>query len=153
MKIEDSFDVAAPRARVWELITDPETVAGCVPGCDGIEVVSDTLYRARVSVKVGPIKASFNMEVELTGETPPEEIRSKSRGEEGSRASTVSSENLLRLEEIDADNTRVFYQAEVSVVGRLGKFGLGVMKKKAESLGRDFAACFKEKAELAETSA
>ncbi len=153
MKIEDSFEVAAPRARVWRLITDPETVAGCVPGCDGVEVVSPTLYRARVSVKVGPIKASFNMEVELTQETPPEELRSKSRGEEGSRASTVSSENLLRLEEIDADNTRVHYEAEVSVVGRLGKFGLGVMKKKAESLGRDFAACFKEKAELAEAPA
>ena len=70
MKIEDSFEVAAPRERVWQLITDPEIVAGCVPGCSGVEVVSDTLYRAKVSVKVGPIKASFNMEVELVEETP-----------------------------------------------------------------------------------
>lgn len=153
MKIEDSFEVAAPRERVWRLITDPETVAGCVPGCGGVEVVSPTLYRAKVSIKVGPIKANFNMEVELIEETPPTEVRSKSRGEEGSRASTVSSDNLLRLEAIDDDNTRVFYAADVSVVGRLGKFGLGVMKKKAESLGKDFAACFKEKAEVAEASA
>lgn len=153
MKIEDSFEVAAPRERVWRLITDPETVAGCVPGCGGVEVVSPTLYRAKVSVKVGPIKANFNMEVELIEETPPTEVRSKSRGEEGSRASTVSSDNLLRLEAIDDDNTRVYYAAEVSVVGRLGKFGLGVMKKKAESLGKDFAACFKEKVEVAEASA
>jgi hypothetical protein len=153
MKIEDSFEVAAPRERVWRLITDPGTVAGCVPGCGGVEVVSDTLYRAKVSVKVGPIKAAFNMEVEVIEETPPEEVRSKTRGEEGSRASTVSSDNLLRLEVIDDDTTRVHYAAEVSVVGRLGKFGLGVMKKKAESLGRDFAACFKEKAEMAEASA
>jgi hypothetical protein len=32
-------------------------------------------------------------------------------------------------------------------VGRLGKFGLGVMKKKAESLGREFALAFKQKVE------
>jgi hypothetical protein len=33
------------------------------------------------------------------------------------------------------------------VVGRLGKFGLGIMKKKAESLGREFAANFKRRVE------
>jgi uncharacterized protein len=41
----------------------------------------------------------------------------------------------------------VFYASEAAVVGRLGKFGLGVMKKKAESLGRDFAQAFKQKVE------
>jgi len=43
----------------------------------------------------------------------------------------------------------VFYASEAAVVGRLGKFGLGVMKKKAESLGRDFAQAFKQKVEHA----
>jgi hypothetical protein len=32
-------------------------------------------------------------------------------------------------------------------VGRLGKVGLGVMKKKAEGLGRDFATAFKQRVE------
>jgi carbon monoxide dehydrogenase subunit G len=45
------------------------------------------------------------------------------------------------------NETEVCYSSEVSVVGRLGKFGLGVMKKKAESLGRDFAATFKARVE------
>jgi hypothetical protein len=35
----------------------------------------------------------------------------------------------------------------VSVVGRLGKFGLGMMKKKAKQMGEEFAEAFRERVE------
>jgi len=41
----------------------------------------------------------------------------------------------------------VYYASEVSLVGRLGKFGLGIMKKKAKSLGEEFAAAFRARVE------
>ena len=44
--------------------------------------------------------------------------------------------------------TEVWYSSEAVVVGRLGKFGFNIMKKKAESLGRDFANAFKMRVEL-----
>ena len=147
MKIEDSFVVAAPRDRVWASITDPATVAPCVPGCQGVEVVSPTLYRAQVRVQLGPIKAHFTVEVTVVAETPPEELRSRTRGEEKSLASSLSAENVLRLRSLGDNETEVTYASEVAVVGRLGKFGLGVMQKKAAALGRDFAAAFKERVE------
>jgi hypothetical protein len=40
----------------------------------------------------------------------------------------------------------------VSVTGRLGKFGLGMMKKKAEQLGAKFAESFRGKVEAAALS-
>ena len=43
--------------------------------------------------------------------------------------------------------TELHYSSDVTVVGRLGKFGLGVMRKKAESLGHEFATAFKQKIE------
>ena len=46
----------------------------------------------------------------------------------------------------------VSYASEAAIVGRLGKFGLGVTKKKAESLGREFAAAFKQKVEQTATA-
>lgn len=54
---------------------------------------------------------------------------------------------MLRLSSLGPDTTELHYSSEVTVVGRLGKFGLGVMRKKAESLGRDFAVAFKQKIE------
>ncbi len=97
MRIEGSFTVAAPRERVFAEITNPALMAGCIPGCEAIEVVDAKTYRARILVEVGPIKARFNLVVEVTEETPPERVVSVTRGEEGTRASVISSNNELLL--------------------------------------------------------
>jgi len=152
MKIEGNFTVAAPRARVWESIIDPGIVGPCVPGCGAVEVIDDTHYKATVSLQVGPIKARFNITVEVTSEHPPEEIHSRTRGEEGSRASTLDARNILRLEALSPEETVVYYESDVAVLGRLGKFGLGVMKKKVQALGDKFADNFRAKVEAVEAA-
>ena len=55
MRIEGSFIVAAPRERVFAEITNPALMAGCIPGCEAIEVIDPKTYRARILVEVGPI--------------------------------------------------------------------------------------------------
>ncbi len=152
MRIEGTFTVAAPRERVFAEITNPALMASCVPGCESIEVVDPKTYRARVLVEVGPIKARFNLIVEVTAEEPPARVLSVTRGEEGSRASLLSAHNELMLSPTEGGGTAVKYVSEVSVTGRLGKFGLGMMKKKAESLGAKFAETFRGKIEAAAVS-
>jgi carbon monoxide dehydrogenase subunit G len=147
MLIEDRFSIAAPRERVWQAIRSPDIVASCVPGCRDVEIISPTSYKAKIRVQLGPIKAEFCIDIDVVSEIEMQEVRSRSRGEEGGRASSLSSENLLQLSAIDADTTELHYSSEVSVVGRLGKFGLGVMKKKAESLGHDFARALRQRIE------
>lgn len=126
---------------------NPDIVGPCVPGCEKVEILGPNSYRAHVGVKVGPIKAKFALTVEIIKETPPEEVISVTRGEEGSKASVVQADNILRLSEIDPHTTSVNYSSEVSVVGRLGKFGFGFMQKKAKALGGEFAASFASKVE------
>ena len=150
MKIEETFTVAAPRGKVWRFITDPEVMGLCIPGCDSIEVTGPTTYNAGVQVKVGPIKARFNLEVEVIEEIEPDRVISRTRGEEGSRASIVSAENVLRLSDADSGGTEVYYRSEVAIVGRLGKFGHGVMKKIAKKLCDKFADEFRERVEADE---
>ncbi|MSQ69894.1 MAG: hypothetical protein EXR27_01215 [Betaproteobacteria bacterium] len=145
MKVEGTFDIAATREDVFRYITDPRLMAECVPGCEEIEQLSPTQYRTRVVIGVGTIKARFNLTVEITQQNPPESVLSQTRGEEGSRASLISADNEVRLESIAPDTTRVHYSSQVSVTGRLGKFALGIMKKKVESLGKEFAARFSER--------
>ena len=149
MKIEETFMVAAPQDRVWRFITDPEEVGPCLPGCQGIEITGDNTYRAAIKVALGPIKTTFNVDIELTEEEPPRFAASVTRGEEGGRASQVSAQSVLRLNALNESETEVFYSSDVSVVGRLGKFGLGIMQKKAKSMGADFALAFRERVEKA----
>ncbi len=147
MKIENRFVVAAPIEKVWASITNPEIVAPCIPGCEDVEVLSPTSYKAKVKIAVGPIKAGFNLDIAVTKETPPHELISAVKGEEGSRASTIKAENILRLKSTEDGGTEVDFSSDVSVVGRLGKFGLGIMKKKAQALGDKFSNDFREKVE------
>lgn len=142
MKIENSFIVRAPRDLVWRHIVDPKRMIACVPGCESIEQKGPRSFLATVRVEVGPIKSKFNLDVSIDAEEPPSVILSTTRGEEGTRASTLSSKNRLELRALDERTTEVAYSADVTLVGRLGRFGLGMMKKKAESLGVSFVRSF-----------
>jgi carbon monoxide dehydrogenase subunit G len=149
MRIAGRFVVAAPIAKVFARITDAALMASCIPGYEAIEVVDVKTYRARILIEVGPIKARFNLVVEITGEEPPNRVLSVTRGEEGSRASILSADNELTLAAMPEGGTEVRYASEVSVTGRFGKFGLGMMRKKADSLGQKFAEAFRAKVEMA----
>ncbi|MGE0735659.1 MAG: CoxG family protein [Alphaproteobacteria bacterium] len=144
MKIEESFTVAAPIDKVWTVITDPEKVAPCIPGCQGVEVLGPNKYRSRIRVGLGPINTTFAVEIELTEQKPPHFLSAVTRGEEGGRMSSMSAVSEMKLEQTDQGTTTVAYSSEVSVVGRLGKFGLGIMKKKAKSLGDEFATALRQ---------
>lgn len=147
MDIERTFTVAAPQQRVWEFITSPADVAPCLPGCERVEITEPGKYRAVIEVKVGPIKTSFNVGVETTEERAPDFAAYTTRGEEGGKASRLSAESTLALKAIDATHTEVTYTSKIILVGRLGKFAGGVMKKMAESMSNRFITAVKERLE------
>ena len=151
LKIENSFLVPAPRDRVWRFIQSAEEVGACVPGCEHVDVVGEGKFKARVRVKVGPIKALFNIDIERTEEEPMESASYSTRGEEGGRASRLSARSRLTLRAAGEKETEVAYASEISIAGRLGRFGAGVMKKKADDLGGQFAEALRQR--IADTPA
>ncbi|MCR9221687.1 MAG: carbon monoxide dehydrogenase subunit G [Alphaproteobacteria bacterium] len=147
MKIERRFTVAADRPLVWRLIRDPERMIACVPGCETIEAIDADTYKAAVVVTVGPIKPRFNLIVTILEEQPPDLIRTESKGEEGSRASTVSSHNEVRLLDAEEGGIEIAYSADVAISGRLARYGQGMMKKIADKLAGRFEEQFRALAE------
>ncbi len=63
MIIDDGFDIAAPVDRVWTLLKDIPKVARCIPRAEITEIVDERTYRAKVSVKVGPVEVSYRATV------------------------------------------------------------------------------------------
>ena len=147
MKIEETFSVNAPIDRAWRFIMNPDQVAPCIPGCGDVEILGEYKYRANVKLAVGPIKTNFNMTVEITEQQAPNFAATLTRGEEGGKASMVTANSELRLKPVNGEQTEVNYKSEVSIVGRLGKFGLGIMKKKAKAIGEEFAENFRARLE------
>ena len=150
MKIEKTFTVSAPQQQVWEFITSPEKVAPCIPGCEGAEETEPGKYKAIIITKVGPIKTTFKVDIEVTEERPPEFAAYSTKGEEGSRASHLNASSTLALKVLDPNLTEVSYTSDIKIMGRLGKLGSGVMKKVADSIGDKFVAELRKKVEMTE---
>ena len=82
MDIEKSMVVAAPVDRVWKLLLDPKLMAGCVPGVQSVEVLSDTEYLANIKVKISFISANFKIKTTILETRPPHYLRCEGIGED-----------------------------------------------------------------------
>ena len=58
MELNNEFRVAVPAAKTWEVLTDVERVAPCLPGATLLSVDGDE-FTGAVKVKVGPITVSY----------------------------------------------------------------------------------------------
>lgn len=149
MLIEGQFPVAAPPQALMKHLFDVRLVASCLPGCESLEPIDDNRYRTVVAVGLAGVNARFDLQVEVTHRSD-NEVRAVTRGEEGGQASTLQAETQVTLQPAEGNGTLVAYRSEVAVTGRLGRFALGMMKKKAQSLGDEFAANLQRKLQEAE---
>ncbi|MBO6784048.1 MAG: carbon monoxide dehydrogenase, partial [Alphaproteobacteria bacterium] len=57
MEMSGEYKINAPRQKVWDALNDPEILKQSIPGCEEIEQKSETEMTAKVTAKVGPVKA------------------------------------------------------------------------------------------------
>ncbi|MFO1217145.1 MAG: SRPBCC domain-containing protein [Burkholderiaceae bacterium] len=138
MLVEGRFPITAAPDELIRHLFDVRLMASCLPGCESLEALADDRYRAVVAVGLAGITARFDLQVEVT-RRDERNVWTLTRGEEGSHASALRAETQVTLVPEGAV-TQVEYRSEVSLTGRLGRFGLGVMKKKAQAMGDEFAA-------------
>ena len=65
MKIDGTHEINAPRERVYALLTDPEVLRRCIPGCESLEKTDADTYAATMKAGVGMIKGTFKGNVKL----------------------------------------------------------------------------------------
>jgi carbon monoxide dehydrogenase subunit G len=137
MLIEGQFSVQAPPDALMRHLFDAEVMASCVPGCERLEPLDADRFRSVVVVSLAGVQARFDLLSEVT-QREALAVSAVTRGEEGGQASTLQAETRLTLAPT-AGGTQVAYRSDVTVTGRLGRFALGMMKKKAQAMGEEFA--------------
>ncbi|MBT2305051.1 hypothetical protein J7E70_32050 [Variovorax paradoxus] len=151
MLIEGQFPIAAPPETLLVHLFDARLMASCLPGCEQLEAIDDERYRAVVAIAMAGIKARFDLQVQIT-RRDERNVWAVTRGDEGGHASNLQADSQVSLEPTPT-GTQVRYRSEVSVTGRLGRFALGMMKKKAQSMGDEFAVNLQRKLEALGTAA
>ncbi|MBO6725061.1 MAG: carbon monoxide dehydrogenase subunit G [Rhizobiaceae bacterium] len=136
--------IAAPIGKVWEALNDPDVLRDCIPGCQSLEKKSDTEFSAVVSVKLGPIKAKFNGEVELQNLNPPHSYTIAGEGK-GGIAGFAKGGADVSLAEDGPDATILTYNAKADVGGKIAQLGSRLIQSSSKKLAGEFFSSFNEK--------
>ena len=151
MRLEHSFQVAAPLERVWDALVDIERVAPCLPGAEIDEAGEDGSYRGSFTVKLGPTTAAYRGELameELDAAAHRSVMRASGTDKRGQGSAKATIVSTMRE---DGDVTTVEVETDFTITGRLARFGRGGMIQDVSNrLLRDFSDCLQKTIEAAE---
>jgi carbon monoxide dehydrogenase subunit G len=139
MKIEKNFVVKAPPEEVWDFLTDPHRVAGCVPGGEITEQIDEQTHGGTITLKVGSIALRYKGKVHFerldAAARQAELVASgrETRGKGGADARVTS-----RLRERGPGETEVDTVADLTVTGLLAQMGRGMIQDVSDQLFETF---------------
>ena len=142
MDMSGEIVISATPQAVWDALNDPDILKQCIPGCDELEKTSDTGFSAKVTAKVGPVKASFSGSVTLSDIDPPNGYRIDGEGS-GGPAGFAKGGATVALEAVE-DGTRLSYTVDATVGGKLAQIGSRLIDATAKKMARDFFGKFSE---------
>ncbi len=144
MKFSGELTVKAPRAEVYRTLRDARAFASCVEGVRDLAETAPDKYAAVFETKVAYMKFSFKVTVDVTRAEEPNAIEAKVEGTPLGIVGRLTATSLTRLSD-DGDGTRIAYEVEAALTGKLGSLGQPVLRSKAKEMERQFAARLAEK--------
>lgn len=145
MRLENSFEVAAPSGAAWRLLNDVPAVLPCMPGAELVEVVSEDAWKARLHVKLGPIALQFLADVVRTEvDEAGRSVVLTTKAREAKGRGSAEARILSSVSEVAA-GTRVDLVTDLDLRGAVAQYGRGVVADVAATLTKDFADCIRGK--------
>jgi carbon monoxide dehydrogenase subunit G len=136
------YRIAADINAVWQGLNDPDVLAKCIDGCQSMEKVADDQFKTAVKAKVGPVSATFQAELKLEDLKPPESYRILANVKGGAAGFGKGTAAVTLTPE--AGSTRLNYQVDASVGGKLAQVGSRLIDGAARKMADDFFAAFGE---------
>jgi carbon monoxide dehydrogenase subunit G len=144
MEFKGKYSLPATPDRVWQALHDPAALSASIPGCENLEKISDSEYRATATLKIGPVKARFQGKVALEDVQPPPGVAHAMvlTGEgQGGAAGFARGKSEVQLSR-DGEKTLLEYSANAIVGGKLAQIGQRLIDGAAKSIADDFFARF-----------
>ncbi|MEM6460342.1 MAG: carbon monoxide dehydrogenase subunit G [Pseudomonadota bacterium] len=140
MELNDSQRIAASRQTVYDALNDPEVLKQCIPGCEELEMVSETEMNAKILLRIGPIKARFSGTVELSDLMPPESYTINGEGKGGVAGFAKGGATVKLIE--DGNDTIMEYAVNAKVGGKIAQLGSRLIDSTSKKLANQFFANF-----------
>ena len=139
MKFTQTAQIPVAREPLWDFLMDVPKVAKSLPGVESVNKIDDTHYEGALVVRVGPIKLNLQGKIILE-EGNRDAWRAALRAEAKDRmaAGAVSGKTSMTLKELAANQTELVVETDVNILGKIGEFGQPIIRKKADSMLKEF---------------
>ena len=138
MDFHYTYAVNASAEKLWSMVSDVPTVGACIPGATDITEIDPRTYQGTVTVRVGPIGLALN------GKLSVDELDQNTKtiaftGEGADRKVPGSVRVKIKMAVSGVgDTSELVVDSEANIMGKLGEFGQGIIKRKADGIMKDF---------------
>ena len=138
MRFANEISVDAQADELFAFVSDPEQVVQCLPGAS-VEGRDGDDWRGAMSMKVGPIKASYRGTLRFL-ELDPDARRAvmRVRAEEASGQGQAEARITSEIEEGDGASC-IRMETDLQIRGKVAQFGRGAMEQVAGRMLERFA--------------
>ena len=141
MDLTGEYIIPASRTEVWAALNDPNVLKACVPGCEEMEKVSDTEFIAKVTARIGAVRAKLKGKVELSDVDAPNSYTISGSGQ-GGVAGFAKGGAKVSLADGSDGSTVLYYEATAELGGKLAAVGSRVIQGVAKKMADDFFGAF-----------
>lgn len=149
VKLDKRYPLDVDPGRAWAILGDLKAVAGCMPGAELTEQLSETSYKGGVKVKVGPAVAQFGGQVDVL-EKDEAARKMVLRGKGADKGGSSASMDLAATIEADPANPAASVlhgDAAVIVNGKFAQFGGRMMVQVSDMILAQFVENFRQAAQ------
>ena len=155
IEIQEKFEIEAPTDRVWQFISTPELVVGCLPGASLTEVIDERNFLGRVKIKLGAVTAAYKGKIHFEDVDAEGYVLVMMGEGKDPSGGTAKARITVQLSELESGATEMSTEATIDLTGKVMQVGAGMIKGVSHQLFQKFAKTAKERLEQepAETSA
>jgi len=143
MNITGEQLIPKERKVVWEHLNDPETLQACIMGCESIEETNENQYDIVLFASVGPLKARFKGQLEVSDIDAPNSYRLSFSGTGGAIGFGKGTAFVSLSDQ--GNDTLLQYESSTQVEGKLAQIGSRLIDAAARKIANDFFEKFQKR--------
>ena len=138
MKFEYDVGIDVPQGRIWEILSDIVSASSLMPDVQSVEQQPDGTYTGTIRIRVGPIGFNLVGAVAISEDRNTGKWSMISQAQDPRIGGGVTSKIETTITEPSPGNTQMQVNADVQFSGKLGQLGQPLIKKKADSMIKEF---------------
>ncbi|MQF86149.1 MAG: hypothetical protein FI734_01605 [SAR202 cluster bacterium] len=139
MEFNYTYKVNASPEQLWSFVTDIPTVGLCIPGATDVSENEDGTYSGTVKIRVGPV--ALGLVGKLSVDNRDDNNRTITMTGEGADRKVPGNVRVkisMSVQDTNDSSSELTVNSDANIMGKLGEFGQGIIKRKADGIMKDF---------------